>query len=324
MRREPFVTFVIPVRDAHTDLARCLGSIQRASDGYPCEVVVVDNGSTDGSAELARREGATVMVRPGLRVGALRNAGSRLARGRILAFVDADHELDDGWVGACIKVLENPLIGAAGLACHAPVPATWVQRMYDLLRARPEHPSTVRWLGAGNMAVVRSVFESVGGFDERLEACEDVALCEAIRAAGFGIVAEPRMRSIHYGDPATLRALFVGEMWRGRDNLRVSVKGTWRSKLGALVSLASLVAVALFVAGVAAIPWTGWRPAVLSATAVVLLALSRTVAIIRRGRLRAPLHWTQSLAVALTFEVARALALLGTTTHAMRRGVGTA
>lgn len=320
----PEITFVIPVRNAAASLGPCLASIAGACVAARCEVVVVDNGSTDESADIARTAGARVLHLPGLRVGALRNAGARAASGRVLAFVDADHEIAPDWVTACTEALREPSVGAAGFACDAPTPSTWVQRMYDLLRAHPNARVDVRWLGAGNMAVRREVFEHVGGFDGRLEACEDVALCEALAAAGFRLRAEPRMRSIHHGDPPTLRALFRGELWRGRDNLRVSLQGSWRSKIGGLVPLATLAAVSLLVVGIVLWPWSGWLPVAIAVLTLGAISSVRGVAIIRRGRLSSPWQWLQGLAVALTFEVARGLAPLSRATHTTRARVGPA
>ena len=312
------ITFVIPVRNGAAHLARCLQSIAAATAHGRHEVIVVDNGSTDESVSLAEQASARVLSLPGGRVGAVRNAGARAASGHILAFVDADNEIDPEWVSACVAAMSDASVGAAGLAYTAPTPPTWVQRLYNLLRERPATRAAVGWLGAGNLAVRRDVFDAVGGFDEQLEACEDVALCMEITRAGYRIVAEPGMRSVHHGDPATLRELFVGELWRGRDNLRVSLRGPWGSLPGGLLPLASLTLLVTFCVAIVAAPWLGWRAPVLALAGVVAIALARTAVIIRRGRFAPSILWVQSLAVALTFEVSRALALLGGASHRTR------
>jgi len=317
--REPYdLSFVVPVRNAAAYLPRCLGSIAAAAAPGRHEVIVVDNGSTDDSASLASKAGARVLSLPGARVGAVRNAGARVASGRAFAFVDADNEIDCGWGLACAAALSDASVGAAGLPYQAPSPSTWVQHLYDLLRFRPRARQDVRWLGAGNLVVRREVFEAVGGFDEALEACEDVALCLEIERAGYRIVAEPGMRSVHHGDPATLSALFAGELWRGRDNLRVSLRGPWWSLPSVLVPVASLALVVTFCATLLAAPWLGWSLPVLAISGLVGIALLRTAVIIRRGRLTPPTLWVQSLAVALTFELGRAFALLGVASHRTR------
>src|SRR5512143_3240112 len=104
----PLVSFVIPVRDDARRLARCLESI-RANEcpRAGIDIVVVDNCSSDESAAVARKFGARVVEHARGHVGELRNIGARQAPGEILAFVDADHELDRRWVSAAIDALSE-------------------------------------------------------------------------------------------------------------------------------------------------------------------------------------------------------------------------
>ena len=133
-------------------------------------------------------------------------------------------------------------VAATGAPYVSPPAANWVQESYDNLRARPSSRQDVDWLGSGNLAVSRAPFERLGGFDRSLEACEDVDLCNRLRLAGHRIVADPALRSVHFGDPSTLRALFFGELWRGRDNARVTWRGprTLRHLRSMLIPIATL------------------------------------------------------------------------------------
>ncbi len=199
------MSFVIPVRDDAARLRRCLDTI-RAAD-YPAnllEIVVVDNGSADGSPDVARAARAQVLVCPDVSVSELRNRGAAAASGDILAFVDADHEIVPDWVPQAVQTLHTPHAGAVGAAYQAPADGTWVQKTYDLLRRRHANVIEVDWLGSGNIAVWRRTFESVGGFDAALQTCEDVDLCRRIRAGGQNVLHDARLRSTHLGDPATL------------------------------------------------------------------------------------------------------------------------
>src|SRR5262245_1380949 len=224
-RLSPLVSFIIPVRNDATRLARCLESIRANHYPVDClEIVVIDNGSTDDSAQVARSFGARVVSLPGVRLGALRNRGVAESRGEILAFVDADHEIVPGWIAAAVDVLADPGVSAVGAACRPPQPGTWVQQLYDRLRRHPPGQRPVDWLGSGNMAVRRSSFQTVEGFDTRLETCEDVDLCRKLRARGDVLIADERLYNVHYGDPRTLANVFFGELWRGRDNVRVSLR----------------------------------------------------------------------------------------------------
>ena len=315
------ISFVIPVRDGAADLPRCLASIAaNARPGSGVEIIVVDNGSSDGSGDIARRHGALVLERPALRVGACRNAGAAAARGEILAFIDADNEIGPGWLHACASAFREGDTGATGYPYRAPMDATWVQRMYDALRSRTTERRDIEWLGAGNLAVRRTVFEQVGGFDERLEACEDVQLCHAVRQAGWRVVSEPGMQSVHHGDPRTLSELFFGELWRGRDNLRVSLKGplTPRAVSSTLLPVIGLACLTLLGVGLLSAPWLGGRPAAVGALGLVTIAGLKGLVIIARGRLSTPLAWLQGFVVAATYESARALSLVSSVTHRTR------
>jgi GT2 family glycosyltransferase len=318
----PKVSVVIPVLNDATGLARCLASI-RAND-YPVgrlEIIVADNGSTDGSPDVAARAGATVVAVPGLSVAAVRNRIAAIATGEVLAFVDADHELSAGWLRSAIDALAQPRVAAVGAPYHPPAQATWVQRMYDSFRSRTAEPADTRWLGSGNLAIWSWAFAAAGGFDTRLTACEDVDLCQRVRQQGLRLVADERLHSVHYGDPRTLRQLFGSELWRGRDNLRVSLRAplTLRdlpSVLLPMIMLASLLALPL--AALASVLGMRW-PLGLFLGVVVALPAARGVAMARRLRAFTPIAMTQAFVVAATYDLARALALVMRKPHRRAR-----
>ncbi len=318
---EPLVTFVIPVRDDAVRLRSCLQAIAANQAGAGrVEVVVADNGSRDASARVAREMGAVVVALPGLRVSALRNRAAAIARGDILAFCDADNVIDPGWLPAAIELLAEPSVGMVGAPCHPPSPPTWVQRAYDAMRDHRPGTRQTRWLGAGNMALRGSVFREAGGFDESLETCEDVDLCARVRRSGRVLLADHRLRSVHLGDPATLGALFRGELWRGRDNLRVSLRGglRWRELPSVAIPIAQLALMAVTVVGLCVGPWVAFPAASVAALAAAALSAPRAARMIaaRGGHgFKAAL---QAAVVALAFDVARALALVSRAGHHRR------
>ncbi len=315
------ISFVIPVRNDAKRLAACLASIRRAFGAVGrTEVVVVDNGSVDGSGDVARAAGARVITVADGRVSELRNCGARQATGDILAFVDADHEIAAGWVTAAIDTLRLPKTGAAGALCRPPVDGTWVQRAYGHLRGRARGREDVEWLGSGNLAVWRRVFDELGGFDTSLEACEDVDLCARIRAAGYRIVSDARLDNIHYGDPRTLRDLFRSELWRGRDNLRVSFRAplTWRSLPSAVMPIVDLGMLGVAAAGVAAVV-AGQQAGVAVVVGALGVMASWAAARVLRARLRESAlsagDLVRAFVVALVYDAARAVALLVRAPH---------
>jgi glycosyltransferase involved in cell wall biosynthesis len=312
MSSAPRISFIVPVRDDAVRLQRCLTSITRnqvPSDRL--ELLVVDNGSRDGSVRVAREAGARVLSCPGVRVSELRNRGAAASSGEILAFIDADHEIGPGWSAQAIRDLEEPGIGAVGAPYLAPPTGTWVQRSFDAMRQRGAGRAEVEWLPSGNLAVWRHDFERLHGFDTSLETCEDFDFCRRLRETGRRILSDDRLESVHFGDPATLRTLFRVELWRGRDNLRAGLRGelTWRALPSLVIPVFDLAWLFLGLGGLAA------APDGLVLTAVAPLAFASAAAL-RAARMTAhrprvrPVEALQDFAVACVYDLARALALV--------------
>lgn len=319
----PAISFVIPVRNDAARLRRCLESIRADDGGASAEVIVGDNGSTDESAAVAGDLGATVVALPNRPVADVRNDAAGLATSTLLAFVDADHTLAPGWTAAAFALLADPSVSAVGADYRAPDDGTWVQRMYDNLRARAPQPRRVDWLPSGNLIVRKAAFDSVGGFDTGLESCEDVDLCRRLREAGGTIIASDTLRSVHHGDPRSLRALFLAELWRGRDNLRVTLRErlTLSSAVGLGVTLMHLLALTAVAIGVVTAAFGGWRVAAAGAAVTLVLILARAVRLLSRGSSSGGslLRLLQALLVAAAYDWARALALVARVGHDTRR-----
>jgi glycosyltransferase involved in cell wall biosynthesis len=214
------VSVIVPVKNDSERLGRCLASLNRLPNRP--EIVVVDNGSTDGSAQVASSMGANTLICPGLKVGALRNRGVASSHGSILAFVDSDHEVPEDWVEQGLAVLaEGSGVVACGAYCLPPQNGTWVQKVWAIHRLRgTARNDAIEWLGAGNLFVLRSAFEAVGGFREDLVAAEDVDLCHRLQGGSGRIVCDKKIRNIHHGEPKTLRDFVRKEYWRGSSGLR--------------------------------------------------------------------------------------------------------
>jgi GT2 family glycosyltransferase len=318
---KPRVSFVVPVRNDAQRLETCLKSIRLNGHGsHQIEIIVVDNGSTDDSAAVARRYGAEVLGIETARVAELRNQGARRASADVLAFIDADNEIAAGWVYAALECLHLPNAAVVGALYQPPVDGTWVQRTYGHLRGIPDGQHDIDWLGSGNLAVSRTAFESVGGFDTTLETCEDVDFCHRIRARGLRVISDARLKSIHHGDPKTLQEVFSSERWRGRDNLRVSFRRpiTWSAVPSAVLPIVQGVALAVGVAGAVAALVNVSAGLLLLAASLLFFAASTCLRVIRaalRARPRQAVGMLAVFIVASVFDVARALALVSRAPH---------
>jgi glycosyltransferase involved in cell wall biosynthesis len=216
----PKVSFIIPALNAEKTLRLCLEAIFRQTTGSDVfEVILLDNGSTDRTVEIAKEFGVKIIDAPGLTVAALRNLGARRAQGEILAYVDADCVIAPDWLEKALPFFNDPRVGAVGAPTLIPENATWVQRAWYLQRKGSDKAQEVEWLPTENLLVRKEAFEKINGFDERLITCEDVDFCYRL-GKFYKIISAPQIRSVHLGEASSLAHFFRKERWRGKGNLK--------------------------------------------------------------------------------------------------------
>ena len=217
----PLVTFVIPVFNDEKNIACCLESIRNQEflkEAF--DIIVLDNGSTDGTHEILKNLGISFQIIPRVHVSTLRNIGASSAKGNFLGFVDSDVEISPHWLTNALKVFEDKEIVACGCFPEVPPKATWVQQTWDL-HQRGRHynqkPVPVSWLPSMNFMVRRETFKSIGGFNEKLETAEDVDLCYRLGKHGT-ILSHTGMQAVHWGEAKDLATFWKKEVWRGMGN----------------------------------------------------------------------------------------------------------
>jgi len=243
----PVVSILIPTRDG-TYIERCVDSVLARTEYPDFEVVIIDNGSVAASTrQLFERLGDRVRVlrddRP-FNYSALHNAAVPQTRGEVIVMLNDDTEVLEGhWLTAMVAQLSQSGVGAVGarliypdgrvqhagvvlgpnaLAGHVGQFQSRHDRGYF---GRMALASEFQACTAACLAIRRSTWDAVGGFDEDLRvAFNDIDFCLRVREAGEQVTYTPRAELVHYesatrGDDQTGEAYvrFMGEVLWMRD-----------------------------------------------------------------------------------------------------------
>lgn len=231
MTPPPDVSIVIVSLNTRDLLRECLQSIALAGTSASVEILVVDNHSRDGSADMIEREFPSVhLIRSETNLGfaAANNAAFARARGRYVALLNSDAFLTDGVIDGLVDALDRaPWVGMAGVRLTGrngewqPSARQFPSTLNDVLAltglsmrfrrsrlfgrmdrtwADPAEAASVDWV-PGAFAMIRGdVLRSVGFFDEDFFLYyEEVDLCRRIKDRGFDVRYLPQFRVIHLG-----------------------------------------------------------------------------------------------------------------------------
>lgn len=206
MKSAPRISVVVPVHNGVGQLEQCLAAL--AASAYRAhEIVVVDDGSTDGSAEAARTSAHGVEVlRLSSRSGpaAARNRGAQHASGDVLLFVDADVVVDADTLARVAGHFSDRGDVAAVFGSYDDEPAAanfasqYKNLFHHYVHQRSSSEAETFWAGCG--AVRRRAFHEVGGFDEKRysrPSVEDIELGQRLRRAGFRVVLDRALQVKH-------------------------------------------------------------------------------------------------------------------------------
>jgi GT2 family glycosyltransferase len=198
------LSVVVPVHNGGPDLRVCLQALAR-SLRKPDEVIVVDDGSTDGATECAAEFSARVIHLSGPPSGPAlaRNHGAKKARGDILLFVDADVQVHEDTLGRFEQLFrDEPDVAAAfGSYDDNPPVKSNVSKFKNLfhhyVHQHGAREAETFWAGCG--AVRREAFLAIGGFAETYgrPSIEDIELGARLREAGHRIVLRPEILCTH-------------------------------------------------------------------------------------------------------------------------------
>jgi succinoglycan biosynthesis protein ExoA len=256
------VTVIVPVRNEANSIAHTLEQLlEQRRDGITIEIIVVDGRSTDGTREIvrdfaARYQEVRLLDNPRQLSSAARNAAIQESRGDYIVIIDGHCEFPTRtYFLDLVQAFERS--GADCLGRPQPLDvsqASTLQRAIAAARSTwlGHHPDSFIYTGqevdcpAASVAVAyrRSVFDEVGHFDERFDACEDYELNHRVDIAGLRCRLIPRL-TVKYEPRKSLRGLFQ-QMYRyGRGRVRLFRKHretiSWRTLAPAAFVLGAIL-----------------------------------------------------------------------------------
>lgn len=241
---DPQVTIVIPVWNCLDLTVQCLQAL-RANTDDAYEIVVVDDGSTDGTLEAMRSIPGIQLVSYGANRGFAHacNAGAAIARGRFVVFLNNDTIPQQGWLGPMVAAMDrDPRIGIVGSRLlypgsehvqHAGVEFADDGRPYHRFQFQPaDTPGIdvnclVPAVTAACLLTRREVLERCGAFDEAFRnGYEDIDFCLRVREAGYQILYCAESILLHH-ESAT-----AGRLDRGQGDANLALLcGRWQERL---------------------------------------------------------------------------------------------
>lgn len=201
------IAAVIPTYNSEDTIEECIRSLLNQTRKFD-EIIVVDNLSSDHTTGIARQLGVKVYRVKSNRSEA-RNYGTKVANADIIAFIESDSVYNECWVEEVLKGFEKYDCVIDKRAVYAP--KTFIAKMNDAvfdMRFKNYKPFSI-W------AIRKDLFERVGGFNEKLEAFEDVELGDRLIEKGYKIYFAKNAVQYHKGEPKTLKEALKRSWWFG-------------------------------------------------------------------------------------------------------------
>jgi glycosyltransferase involved in cell wall biosynthesis len=216
------ISVIIVARNEEHTISTQLDALARQEWSQPWEVIVADNGSTDGTAAVVARYHDRLphlrLIDASERIGGAhaRNVAVEAARGEAIAFCDADDEVAPGWVAAMGKALAHHDFVASRFDHQKLNPAS--ERAYGLTVqtngvGKLWYPPHMYHASTSGMGIKTAIYKGVGGFDEHLQRLADTDFCIRVQRAGTSLHFVPEA-VVAYRHRNESGAMFrQGRMW---------------------------------------------------------------------------------------------------------------
>lgn len=191
-RTNELISVVIPTYNAAKVLPHCLSSLEHQTiPRERLDIIVVDDGSTDGTLDVARGFGARVVCQEHSNQSAARNKGAATALGEIVLFTDADCVPAADWVEAMVRPFDDPKVfGVKGRyrTKQAGILPRFIQQEYEEKYRRLAKSAVIDFVDSYSAGYRRQVLLDLDGFDPSFPAVEDIELSFRISGRGYRLV----------------------------------------------------------------------------------------------------------------------------------------
>jgi glycosyltransferase involved in cell wall biosynthesis len=207
------ISFVIPAHNEERLIAAALDSVHASAQsvGWPYEVIVVNDSSTDRTAEIAAAHGARVIDVSHRQIAATRNSGARAAQGDVLFFVDADTQANAAAVRDALRALDHGAVGGGCMFRYDGQIPWWAHVLHPIGITAARFLTIV---GGAFLFCRKADFDAVGGFCERYYAAEEVVFIKALKRRGRIAVPWPTVLTSNRKLDRMSLGRAVAELWR--------------------------------------------------------------------------------------------------------------
>lgn len=204
----------------------------------------MDNDSSDRTVELASGFDIKLVGSDSKSIGELRNIGRAEARGNIIAYLDADCSVEQGWlVNATTQI--NVGYDAVGGRPIIPNEANWVQKAWLPLKKRKCGDEKDGELIGASLICRSDAFDTVGGFSNDSLTGEDTDLSKRLKNSGFEICIDHKCDVMHWGYPDNLMGVFERQAWQAKGQVGSIFSISDRSIVVSVLWVVALVGVFL-------------------------------------------------------------------------------
>ncbi|MBY6070309.1 glycosyltransferase [Marinobacter salsuginis] len=229
MNNRPFCSVIIPAFNEEQNIEECLLSLVNQS--YPrefYEIIVVDNGSSDRTPQMASAYADLVLEKPDGNVGAVRNHGIADASGEVIICTDADCVVPPDWIEKGVTLLKDNPHHAFGGGLRSREGAGWVEKYWTLNESGKS--TQQRSLMGSSIFMWKKDFAQVGGFNEVITSGEDTDLSERAVANSVAVTVSAELSVAHLGCADTIGDFIRRQIWHS-ENYILDLKNSLKDRV---------------------------------------------------------------------------------------------